>query len=486
MPGNGANGKSASSGTAPRGARPQGDEAHESGSSADLVTPPHTPPDQGIPFPARPPAPIGKRRRRVMRVIEESEEEEDDPREGASSGSSLDAAAAAAEAGAPPVPPKKRRMADTMPSVTPEQRWQRAKDLLQALLDPLHIKSSDVTLLPDQKTLSVLRNACQTWLNENRRNPQLNYTNKNSFATQMARFLLQTLLSAVDGLSPDVTGCAVWVQQEDHAKALQERRVSVVRCYHNEPMATREHVVELDVNSEAGQRALKEQNGKITENRWHRPVVRLSQPDALCCIYDAAVTSGQHAANSCGQFFTDGNKTRTALAQMGSYMRACYPTMAEAAMSIPVVLRCDCNWACGTGDHRTDVVQIGRQTCKVTPYSLNVTSELKDSVTDVRLLASVLHPALLVFQCCNPSYRRRAPAAGAAEARSCDWKLSAPDLMNAMQLAKAMWRDLMPNTPSPLLRLPELKWHASLGYQNAVLPQEVGDVAGDASPFIMG
>ena len=59
-----------------------------------------------------------------------------------------------------------------------------------------------------------------------------------------------------------------------------------------------------------------------------------------------------------------------------------------------------------------------------------------------------------------------------------------------MQRLEAMLaRDLLPDEPLPPLRIPELRWHNSLRFQPALLPQQVvgndPDAAEGESPFEM-
>lgn len=416
----------------------------------------------------------------------------------------------------PPLPPKKARgrkaaaaattasaaaaaPAEEQPSTSAEPvvsqsedafRWQKGRDLIELLLTPLKVDASKVTLLPDRATLEALRGACQTWLNNNGVYPQLSYSDKTCFTEQMARFLLQLVLQSLGDDVVNVTGCAIWPQPEDHGAALDAGRSSTVRCYHGDAMTNREHVIEMDVNSEAGKRALEEQSAKtrVTQNRWGRNVVQLVNAEALCCRRDVKMPSGQHSTESCGMFFTEGPKVRTALAQYAAYQGACYPAMPDPWRHVLAVVRCRCNWqSCGS---RTPLTQLGRQLCRVTPFQLSGASRLSlDSFEDERLRASIRYPALLVYQCCNPPVGRRGGfgggSGGGSEPTSCDWKLSAPDLLNACQQAKNMWRASLDaeSYPLPPLRIPELRWHDSLRFQSALLPQQIGAVVVDENPF---
>lgn len=413
----------------------------------------------------------------------------------------------------PPVPPKKSRRgpaggaaaapahagrttasaAAAQPTPSVEQKWQRGRDLVEKLFQPLKCDPSKVTLLPDAETLSAIRGACQAWMNTRRQNPQLNFSTRLSFAEQMARFVLQMILQATDEIGRDVTGCAVWKQPVDYSADDNVSKPTPVRCYHGEMLIPREHTIEMSVTSEAGKRALSEQPelAKVVQNEWGRSVVRICHDDALMCIKDAQMPSGQHGQESCGLFFSDAVKLRTCLAQYAAFQKACFPGMGDEAAGkhLAVVLRCRCNWSASCAPK--PVTQLGRQTCRLIPYQLSSASQLDaESLEDERLKASVYYPCLLVFNCCNPVFRgSRSAGAGQCETQSCDWKLSAPDLLNAVQMAKNMWRDLLPAEPLPPLRIPELRWHNSLRFQPALLPQQVvgndPDSAESESPFEM-
>lgn len=416
-------------------------------------------------------------------------------------------APAPATAVPPPVPPKKSRRgtagaaaatasaatsgrAAALPSV--ENRWQRGRDLVEKLFQPLKCDPTKVTLLPDAETMSALRGACQAWMNTRRQNPQLNFSTRLSFAEQMARFLLQMILQATDELGRDVTGCAVWKQPVDYSADDNVSKPTPVRCYHGEMLIPREHTIEMSVNSEAGKRALSEQPqlAKVVQNEYGRSVVRICHDDALMCMKDAQMPSGQHSQESCGLFFSDAVKLRNSLAQYAAFQKACFPGMPEAGRHLAVVLRCRCNWSASCAPK--PVMQLGRQTCRLIPHQLSSAGQLDaESLEDERLKASVYFPCLLVFQCCNPVFRgSRSSGAGQCETQSCDWKLSAPDLLNAVQMAKNMWRDLLSDEPLPPLRIPEMRWHNSLRFQPALLPQQVvgndaDSVEGAVSPFEM-
>ena len=129
-------------------------------------------------------------------------------------------------------------------------------------------------------------------------------------------------------------------------------------------------------------------------------------------------------------------------------------------MLMPV--HCECN-------HKPHSVPfLGRQLCKMTPFGLSNAEDLdKDQISDKSVLASVKHPSLMVFQCCNPVYRNsRAQSTGP----NCDFKISAPDMLGALQMSRRMWSETFPEIPVPKLVIPEFKWQPKYQYRNVALP----------------
>lgn len=345
-----------------------------------------------------------------------------------------------------------------------EVAWQRAMDLAVGICVPLKVDIKPLTLLPDPGTLECFRKAVQAWLNETKTFLPLTYSTHKSVLTVIARFIFDFLLKA-SGLNASAwnpTGCAVWRHQCTDENGGTGR----LHCLHGLPMLSREHVIEMDVSSENGQRALKEtpQKTKITTNRWHRNVVQLRHEDAACCQEDAALPAGSFSGRSCGLFFSEGPKALQAFQQIMSFQRACYPKMQSASTHLLMPIKCDCNWG------HSPLPLLGRQMCKITPFAISAGSALdKTQIEDPKLLASVEHPSVLVFQCCNPVYRQ----SRANGQRNCDFKISAPDMIAALQLAKQMWAALVKQTAP--VTVPEFRWEAQYRHQNVILPMDQYD-----------
>ncbi|AMB43126.1 DBP [Bat mastadenovirus WIV11] len=335
-----------------------------------------------------------------------------------------------------------------------EQMWQQAMDLAVNLCVPLKVDVKELTLLPDAGTLECLRKAAHAWIQEKKICTNLTFSTQKSLQTLMARFLLDFIMRS-SGLTSNVniTGCAIWEHGCTDGQGL--------RCLHGVGMLNKDHVIEMDVNSENGQRALKEQptKTKITTNRWGRNVVQLKNEEARCCLQDASAASGLFTSQSCGMFYSEGPKAEDAFKQIMALQQACYPKMPGAGRKLLMPIKCDCNWG------QAVMPLLGRQVCKLTPFALSSAANVdRTLVQDPKLLATLEHPNILVFQCCNPVYRN----SKASAQKNCDFKLSAPDVMTALQLAKQMWQSCM-EKQAPVC-IPEFRWSPEYQYQNTLLP----------------
>lgn len=341
-----------------------------------------------------------------------------------------------------------------------EQQWQACMDLAVAMLVPCKVDLKDLTMMPDQGTLECFKRCAQQWCADNKKHLPLTFSTHKTVYGLIGRFLLDFCIKAAK-LNPvnwAPSGCAIW----RHGWSAE----GGPRCLHGTVMLRKEQVVEMDVNSENGQRALKEQASrvKIVPNRWGRQVVQIRNEEAVCCPMDAAMSAGSFSSSSCSMFFTEGTKAWDAMQQWMQYMRACYPKMADAEKRLLIPLTCDCNWGNG------GVPLLGRQTCKMTPYSLSggLNVDLK-SVEDPKIRASVSHPTIMVFQCCNPVFGR---SKGTTQ-KNCDFKISSVDVIAALQLAKQIWMSFH-HTPVPLT-IPEFVWSPKFQHHSVILPTDQHD-----------
>nr|WRQ19837.1 MAG: DBP protein [unidentified adenovirus] len=400
----------------------------------------------------RKPAPLPRKKRPLKRkhvmMVAESEDE-----------AGPDDSSDAPHPPLPSLPPKKKAKVASGPSE--EQKWQEVTEAAMKFMVPLKVDTKGLTMLFDSPTFECFRKACQAWLNEKKVMPSLTYSTHKSFVSMMARFVFDFLVKSCDLIpksNVNLTGAAIW----EHG-CLAEG--GALKCLHGTPMIQKEQIIEMEVSSENAQRALKEQpqKAKVTTNRWGRNVVQLKNDDAAACVNDANSPNGSFSSKSCGMFFTESSKALVAFRQIMEYQKACYPKMPSAGSRLLMPVKCECNYI-------NPMPLLGRQTCKITPFSLSSASGLDaGSISDPTFLASVNHPAVLVFQCCNPVYR----GSRANTQKNCDFKLSAPDAMSALQLAKQFWNSYF-EKPAPLT-IPEFKWQASLQYQNSILPTPFED-----------
>lgn len=373
-----------------------------------------------------------------------------------------------------PLPPKKKSYTKTASPVskavtTPSsstlpsesQKWQEAMECAKTFLVPLKVDLKNFTMLFDANTFECFKKACQAWLNEKGIVPTLTFSTHKSFVTLMARFVFDFTLKYchLEGKgNVNVCGSAIW----EH-RCLGE---GSLKCLHGSAMIQKEQVIEMDVTSENGQRALKEQpqKAKVVKNKWGRNVVQLKNSEALACVFDANTNSGSFSSKSCGLFYSEGSKAVTAFEQIMAYQKACYPKMPQAGSRLLMVLKCDCNYL------QVGTPILGRQLCKMTPFILNAPTGIdEECVSDPAVLASIRYPAILVFQCCNPVYR----ASKTSNQKNCDFKISAPDVVGALQLAKQFWNSYF-DTP-PILTVPEFKWKEQYQYQSSILPSPYED-----------
>lgn len=339
--------------------------------------------------------------------------------------------------------------------------WEKGMEVMAVLMERYRLDNdlrTSFKLMPEQH--EQYKRICHQYVNEEHRGIPLTFSSMKTLTAMMGRFMqgLVHSYSEIAHNSWECTGCALWA----HGCTDYEGKV---KCLHGTIMIQKDHIIEMDVASENGQRAMKENpdRAKITQNRWGRNVVQLANNDARCCVNDANCATNQFSSKSCGMFYTEGSKAQEAFKQYEAFMKAVYPGITpDQARMMLIPIHCDCN-------HKPGCAPVmGRQTCKMTPFGMANAEDLDvTTISDPTVLASVRHPALMVFQCCNPVYRNsRVQNAGP----NCDFKISAPDLLGALQLTRKLWQDTFPEIPVPKLVIPEFKWQNRLQFRNVSLP----------------
>lgn len=335
-----------------------------------------------------------------------------------------------------------------------ELKWQQAMDIAVGLLVPLKVDIRDLTLLPDAGTMECLKKAAQAWMNERKKFIQLTFSTQKTLQTVIARFLLDFILREANIVAGEwnPSGCVVWEHKIEEEK---------LYCLHGLPMINKEQIIEMDINSENGQRALKDtpERAKIVTNRWGRSVVQVKNSDAMCCFHDLKSPLNSFSSQSCGYFYTDGPKAVQAFKQIAAFVKAMYPNMPKAGDMLLMPVVCECNYG------HQPLPLLGKQTCKVTPFAMSALSNIDRSlVDDPKVLATLDNPAVLVFQCCNPVFRNTK----ANPQRNCDFKISSTDVVMALQLAKQIWNSVMGTKPPIVVQ--EFKWGPQYRVQNTILP----------------
>ncbi|AIT70984.1 single-stranded DNA-binding protein [Simian adenovirus DM-2014] len=340
--------------------------------------------------------------------------------------------------------------------------WEKGMEFMMVLMEKYKVDKelrSTFKFLPDQA--EVYRKICQAWMNEEYKHNTLTFTSHKSFISMMGRFLMAyiQLYAGVESKLWEPTGCVAWEHQCTETEG-------ELKCLHGLTMIVKEQLIEMDVTSENAQRALKETpaKAKVVQNRWGRSVVQVRNEDARCCMFDASCSPNTFSNKSCGLFYSEGGKAQTAFRQIEAFMQACYPHMVRGLKHLLMPIRCNCFT-------RPEMFRGGRQTCKITPFALNVENVHVEDMVDYGyhdrvLRANVSNPSVLVFQCGNVLHRN----SKASNQVNCDFKISAPDVIGALQLVRQLWQDHLPDTVLPKLVIPEFKWHAKYQYCNLTLP----------------
>lgn len=242
-----------------------------------------------------------------------------------------------------------------------------------------------------------------------------------------------------------------------------------VKCWHGEPLHQKVNEIDLAGTSENGMNAMKEGKGVVTVNKYGRSVVRITQEHAGCCFEDKNMKFGQNAGNSCGLSFSDTCKAKIAMNHAGQYGGCIFPNAKNQMLEYLIVpASCMCNYGGRT--------IMGRQLCKVTPYTLSGAEGLNPSGMSAEQGVSCKFPAVMVFQCCNTGSRR-----GTDAPKQCEFKISFTDLMTAVMLVKVLWKECF--GANVKLNFPVFKWKPEYRVRSAMLPVCPVAVDQDENPF---
>lgn len=283
------------------------------------------------------------------------------------------------------------------------------------------------------------------------------YSSMRSIIICGSRFLMAAINES-DGKhsSHNITGCALWDHQWSGGKP---------RCLHGDVMCRKENVVDLAPTSEGGMTALRDGKGVLSSNKWGRQMVRITQENAVVCSEDAPQGKyGTFSNSSCGMLFSDSAKAVSAMLNAQEVILAMFP-QAKASGVIIIPIACECNY----GGKQT----LGRQVCKMTPFGIPGLENMDYRETEPSRVPFVKHPNVFVFQCCNFAGARR------GSAKSCDFKISLPDLVSALAAARALWREVMGS--SMPLHIPLFRWTSDMQVRNTSIPEII--TCNDDDPF---
>ncbi|UJZ92514.1 DNA-binding protein [Barthadenovirus sternae] len=333
-----------------------------------------------------------------------------------------------------------------------DAKFQAAVDIIMKIGDFVKVDVTGCTFHPNE---NVLEKIFSQVLKKSKHVPL--YSNNKTMAIVGGRFLYAAISHEVE-LAPNfnMSGCALWVHDWDDTP----------RCYHGTKMLMRDNVLEMPPTSEAGMSALKDGRGILCANKWGKQVVKIVQENSMICPEDNMQQRfGQNSNNSCGMSFSDGKKAQIALRNSIEFTSAIFPKT-DMKHCLLIVENCECNYA--------NRAILGRQIAKMIPFALtgvdNVSVEDLDPVKSV----AVHYPAVFVYQCCNFSGGKRG-----GNVKSCEFKISFPDVIQAMILARNLWYDVFKKQMP--ISFPHFKWDPAKQVKNAVLPS--AEVCMDECPF---
>lgn len=344
---------------------------------------------------------------------------------------------------------------------------QKALACIERICTVLDLKWLGTTLKPDDSIWSKIGGA---FIRKHHPEYRLTFSSFESFNTQIGRFVAAMIYAKCEMVPKFVPGGVhVW----RHGWFNGENP----KCLHGAEMVKKPRVVELNPSSEAGKRAIAEQNGTIEKNRFGRPVVVLRFDHNAVCYKDSNHNGfpHPHASGSCGMSFSDAVKAMSAMKHDVQWTKALYPNAdaKKAEECILLCTSCNCNYT-------NENAVVGRQTCRMTPYKLSGVDDISIEMTKSRrdMKAHKDNPHTMVFTCCNP----QTPTSGGRSAtkkneKACGWRLSAMDMRYAYVFANELFAKVF---GKPFrTNISEFKWNEAFAFKveilNPVVPIQTTD-----------
>lgn len=339
---------------------------------------------------------------------------------------------------------------------------QKAMGMLERICDTLDIKWQGYDIAPDSAIWSKIGG---TYMRKKHSDYRLTFSAYDSFHTQIGRFMA-AMVYAKSGLEPKFLPGGVFVWRHGWFDQDQEPK-----CLHGQELVAKPRSIELNPSSEAGKRAIAEQNAAMEKNRYGRQVAVLRFPNNAVCYKDKDHNGfpHPHAHGSCCVVFSDVQKAISAMTHDIEWTLALYPNADKqrARECVLICGSCNCNYA-------TEGPIAGRQLPKMVPYKLSGTDEISRDLCKSRKDMQVHkeHPHTMVFMCCNPQSSGMGTGGGRGAAKnkgdkSCSWKLSAMDLRFAYVVANEIYGAVFGKTTPANLQ--QFKWSDQYCFKTDVL-----------------
>lgn len=336
---------------------------------------------------------------------------------------------------------------------------QKAMAMLEKICNVLDIKWQGANIQPDNAIWSKIGGI---FMRKSHPDFRLTFSNYDSFNNQIGRFVAAMIYSKCD-LDPKFVPGGVYVWHHGWFES------DMPRCLHGMEMSSKPRSMEMNPSSEAGKRALSEQNASIEKNRFGRQVVVLRYENNVVCFKDTNHTGfpHPHAHGSCGMVFSDFEKALSAMKHDAQWTRALYPN-ADAKKTEECVLLCV---SCGC-NYGNETPIAGRQVCRMTPYKLSGIEDITPEMIKTRkdMKAHKNFPHTMVFTCCNPQAPNASVGRSGANKKNdktCGWKISAMDLRYAFVFAKEIFNTVFKSSQNA--NLSQFKWNESFAFKTDVI-----------------
>nr|WMQ77653.1 DNA-binding protein [Zoothera dauma adenovirus] len=332
-----------------------------------------------------------------------------------------------------------------------EQELQKALEVGYKISEHLKLDAKEFTFHPES---NYLEKAFSAYCKKIKHIPT--YSNAKTINVVGGRLLYSAICSLINAIPNfNTSGCALW----EHCWERDN-----IKCYHGQKMSKKDNIVELLPSSEKAIQALKDGTGTLSTGRQGKKVVKIIEDKAVVCDNDVSEKSGQYASNSCGLSFTDYSKAMIAMQNAVQYTKVVFPKSSMEHILF-IIQNCFCNYAGKS--------IVGRQLPKMIPFSIKGVSALSAENVDPVKSVTIKYPVVFVFQCCN-AYAKRG-----IDVKSCDFKISYPDLIFCLTTVRQMWMEIFKKPMK--INFNEFKWNTDYQVKNVMLPSS--EICNDDDPF---